>query len=144
VSRYTSSSDTVREIEYQILQRTALALALAIVAATPALAQKPRPEYVAPPVEFDRPFDGLLIMVPARDQNHVRELCPGAVFSMGIALACSRRLTHGCRVVMIPDEQITAVGFPPDLVRRHEIAHCNGWPADHRGALPHQEWAVPR
>jgi hypothetical protein len=27
------------------------------------------------------------------------------------------------------------------LVKRHEMAHCNGWPADHHGALPYVEWA---
>jgi hypothetical protein len=27
------------------------------------------------------------------------------------------------------------------MVMRHETAHCNGWPGDHPGALPYEEWA---
>jgi hypothetical protein len=78
----------------------------------------------------------------ARDQDHVCELCPGAKFHPLIgALAC----THGdpripftpkmCLIVLSPDALRTA-GFPLDLAVRHETAHCNGWPADHKGALP--------
>jgi hypothetical protein len=87
------------------------------------------------------PSRALSFKVLARDQKHVRELCPGSKFTMGIALACAWRVEARCWVVMVPDAQITAVGFPPDVVWRHELAHCNGWPAHHPGALPHQEWA---
>ena len=31
---------------------------------------------------------------------------------------------------------------PHPSPKRDEIAHCNGWHADHRGALPFEEWAV--
>jgi hypothetical protein len=51
----------------------------------------------------------------------------------GTRLHTPRRLQQ-CAIVMAPDDVITKAGFPPALVLRHEIAHCNGWPADHRGA----------
>lgn len=39
-----------------------------------------------------------------------------------------------CLVLMLPDEAIKAQGVDPQETYRHEIAHCNGWPADHGGA----------
>jgi hypothetical protein len=35
-----------------------------------------------------------------------------------------------------------AVGLTMDITMRHETAHCNGWPGDHRGALPIEDWAL--
>jgi hypothetical protein len=118
-----------------------LALALVAASATAAAAEGPR---VVPPKEFDHPFTmaGKVIVVTARDQNHVRELCPGTKFT-GAALGCARLTpTWDCKIVVAADDVIKAAGFPPELVKRHEIAHCNGWHADHRGALPLEEWAV--
>jgi hypothetical protein len=119
-----------------------LTLALALVAsAASAAAEGPR---VVPPKDFDHPYraPGKVIVVPARDQDHVRELCPKAVFP-GAALGCAKLTsTWDCQIVLADDSVIKAAGFPPELVRRHEIAHCNGWHADHRGALPFEEWAA--
>lgn len=40
-----------------------------------------------------------------------------------------------CRVIILADAVIEALGFTtPEFVLRHEIAHCNGWPATHIGA----------
>ena len=45
-------------------------------------------------------------------------------------------------MILLADEVVASLGFTtPEFVLRHEIAHCNGWPADHRGALPLEEWA---
>jgi hypothetical protein len=116
---------------------------LATLAATSAAAEGLR---VVPPKEYDYPYNGVVLVVQARDQNHVRELCPTAVFNTGEALGCAQvtRLNwgvSGCRIVMAPDDEIKRPGVPPDLVKRHEMAHCNGWPADHPDALPYEEWA---
>jgi hypothetical protein len=116
-----------------------LTLALALIV-TPGAAQSVA--YVVPPKEYDHPFGGTVIVLPARDQKQVRELCPKAKF-MGAALGCPEITSSwDCRVVLAADSVIKAAGFPPALVKRHEIAHCNGWPADHRGALPFEEWAT--
>jgi hypothetical protein len=116
-----------------------LTLALALIV-TPAATEGLR---VVPPPEFDRPFaGGKVIIVPARDQKHVRELCPTAKFNTGVALGCADlTASWDCRVVLAHDSVIIAAGFSPELVKRHEVAHCNGWHADHRGALPYEEWA---
>jgi hypothetical protein len=138
-------------------------LALAIAPATPAaadnLVQNPplssffkeqppqrKPLRLNPPPEYDHPYTGYLIVQTARDQDEVRRLC-NTKFTLGVALACSYRREPdtlypkgSCTVVILPEAQLTAAGLPLDLIWRHEIAHCNGWPGDHKGALP--IWAL--
>ena len=65
---------------------------------------------------------GDLAIWPVRTQQQVRNACPNAKFNLGYALACAWRFSETCWIVMVPDDH-------------HEIAHCNGWPGDHRGAL---------
>jgi hypothetical protein len=127
---------------------SSLTLALALIV-TPAAAQSTSAaaaaagERLLPPKEFDHPFAGKLIVLTAFDQDDVRRLCPDSKFSPTIgALGCAPGIgPKRCRIVLAPDADIIKAGFPPELVKRHEIAHCKGWPADHRGALPYEEWA---
>jgi len=88
-----------------------------------------------PPEEFDRPFDGRVIIQEARDSDEVRKLCPKMAFMIR-PLGCSYRIqgTYYCGIVKVPDEQIRDAGHDPAIFMRHEHGHCNGWPADHRGA----------
>ena len=88
---------------------------------------------VLPPEEYSH-YAGLVVTTRARDQEHVRELCPGMTFNLGVALGCSFRYPNGCLIVLAPDDVIRAAGWEPDIVRRHELGHCAGWPMDHRGA----------
>jgi hypothetical protein len=44
--------------------------------------------------------------------------------------------------VVAPEADMKVVGLTMDITLRHEIAHCNGWPGDHRGALPIEDWAL--
>jgi hypothetical protein len=123
--------------------KSALALlALAITAVTPAAAAERM--RLVPPLEYDHPYKGRLRIIVAENQQEVRRMCPGTKFHPLIgALACTHRLSDTvCEVVMLSDDEINRVGFPPDMVRRHEIAHCNGWPADHKGALVFEEWVT--
>jgi hypothetical protein len=118
-----------------------LALTLIVTPAATAAAEGPR---LIPPPEYDHPYDGELITFPARDQNHVREICPRTKFPPMGALGCTILQKGTCWLVMAPDVDILKAGFPPELVKRHAIAHCNGWSADHGGALPYEEWAVAK
>jgi hypothetical protein len=110
--------------------------ALLLTLANPAWAQQPR--LLLPPEEFDHPYYGYLIWAPARDQAHVRELCgPKMPFGAGPAIACAIGFpNNGCLVVILPDDEIRKLGWDPDIVRRHEIGHCNAWPSSHPGARP--------
>jgi hypothetical protein len=45
-------------------------------------------------------------------------------------------------VVIASAGDMKAVGLTMNITMRHETAHCNGWPGDHRGALPIEDWAL--
>jgi hypothetical protein len=123
--------------------KSAIVLALAIAAATPAAATE-RMRLVPPP-EYDHPYKGRwLRIIEAPSQEEVRRMCPETKFHPLIgALACTHRIDANiCTIVIVSDSELNRVGFSPDVVRRHEIAHCNGWPADHKGALVYEEWVT--
>jgi hypothetical protein len=71
-------------------------------------------------------------------------MCPGSKFPPIGALGCAHRHPTGreCLIILAPDADIVAAGQQPWAVRRHEIGHCNGWPADHAGSLPAEEWGA--
>jgi hypothetical protein len=142
--RATNGKRESHEAGYWLAKLALVATPAAADSAPPAqrAAVKPPPLRLNPPEHYDHPYNGPLVVTVARDETHVRELCPSAKFTLGVALGCSvRHVTEGCWVVLAPEAVISAAGFPPELVKRHEIAHCNGWPADHRGARPFVDWA---
>lgn len=121
-----------------VVRQSAFAILAITLLAAPAAAL----DYILPPKEYDHPYTGRLEVVEAHSQDHVRELCAGTKFGVKIgALACSLRWADRCQIVVAPDA-IKAKGFALHAVMRHEIAHCNGWPGDHKGALPYEEWAT--
>lgn len=94
---------------------------------------------VIPPAEFDRAYAGWLKVERVKTEDEVIKVCPKTWFP--IKLGCSYQYgTRGkdgydhCKIIMVADEVIKKVGYTPELVYRHEIGHCNGWPADHNGA----------
>jgi hypothetical protein len=114
-----------------------LALTLAAVPAVAQVPPQPRhflinDTFVLPPKEYDKPYIGALIVIYARDQDHVRELCPDVNF-VGAAIACAIRGEESCFVAIAPDADIAAAGATHWLVMRHEMGHCNGW-RGHSGA----------
>jgi hypothetical protein len=79
---------------------------------------------IEPPARYDHPYAGPVVerVVP---EAEVRSLC----MSMGadaIGVACSWQSNGTCYIVLPSDGRA-----PVEAFRRHEIAHCNGWPADH-------------
>lgn len=97
-----------------------------------------------PPPEYDHPYTGQLTVVQARDQDHVGQLCPGVKFGPELgALACSYADRLSCTIVISPDAYLKAKGLHRGLVMNHELAHCNGWPGNHPGALPYHDWGLP-
>jgi len=100
----------------------------------PDLMARARRVTALPPVEYDKLYEGRLVVTRAESQDGVRKLCSRAVFR-GHALGCRRRLEEGeCEIVLASDETIKAVGVIPAVVFRHEQGHCNGWGSDHKGA----------
>jgi hypothetical protein len=93
---------------------------------------------MTPPAEFDHRHKGIVIITRTKDQAETRKLC-AVPFPMPLAIGCAKTVLAGtilvgCEIVISPDSVIALSGLTLEFVKRHEIAHCNGWPADHRGA----------
>jgi len=85
-----------------------------------------------PPQQYDHPYDGLVEerVLPLAE---VSVVCAslgashsGADASAPGGVACAWVSNNTCCIILPYDEVA-----PVDTYRRHEIAHCNGWPADH-------------
>jgi hypothetical protein len=130
---------------------------LAALAATPAAAQsrmeqswlknltpdpprqKAASRQILPPVEYDRPYPGQLVVTRVATEREVVNLCPKTAFPQKLGCSYMKdRMPDGswakCFVIMVADDIIAAAGFTPEIVSRHELGHCNGWAGDHWGA----------
>jgi hypothetical protein len=87
---------------------------------------------VLPPEEFDHPFEGPVRIEEVRSQEEVRKSCR-IPFGQITALGCAKVVWGTCLIVKVSDEEIMSYSHHPDAFMRHEIAHCNGWPASHPG-----------
>lgn len=110
------------------MQRLAVLL-LFLAMTCPALAE---PNYrVLPPVAYDYPFKGNLITVKKQSKEEVNKLCNTP---MAMGLGCMKFVSpEHCVIVVVSDEIAEAAGYTPEVVVRHEVGHCNGWPKDHPG-----------
>ena len=77
-----------------------------------------------PPAQYNHPYDGPVVerVMPVTE---VRALCTSQGASP-TSVACSWVSDGTCYIVLPNDEQA-----PVSTYRRHETAHCNGWPANH-------------
>jgi hypothetical protein len=78
-----------------------------------------------PPAQYDHPYDGPVVERVIAVAK-ARALCT----SLGASprsVACSWVSDGTCYIVLPKDEQAPVSAF-----RRHETAHCNGWPVNHR------------
>jgi hypothetical protein len=90
---------------------------------------------VLPPPEYDKPFAGKLTEIRVGPAI-MRSICPKTIYPVTLGCAYSTSDKSECVIVLVSDELIRAAGWTSEIVRRHEIGHCNGFPADHRGARP--------
>jgi hypothetical protein len=77
-----------------------------------------------PPAQYNHPYHGPVVerVMPVAE---VRAVC-GSVGASGPLVACAWVSNGACHIVLPNDEPA-----PVSTYRRHEIAHCNGWPANH-------------
>jgi hypothetical protein len=114
--------------------------AIAILAAlltTPVAAQQPMADmtsWILPPERYDHPYKGHLTLQRATDEEMIKT-CP-APLTLPKRIACAFPIpaANSCLIVLAPRTTIAAAGYSEEIVIRHEIGHCNGWPADHNGA----------
>jgi hypothetical protein len=98
-----------------------------------ALTYPARAQNVIPPVEYDHPYTGKLTIFRSSSQAEIKAKCPPSSFPYH--LGCGGPKAGGeCHILMADDETIRKHGWTPEIVLRHEIGHCNGWPANHKGA----------
>jgi hypothetical protein len=102
--------------------------------------QPPMPEKVIldvgmaiiPPTQYDHPFKGQLTTQVVNTQEQVRQICNMNVYP-SIACTFPNPPNGPCKLVRLRATDIQALGWTLEMVERHEMAHCNGWPADHAG-----------
>ena len=106
-----------------------IALALAARAQTPYL-------YILPPVKYDHPFTGILTIHIAKDTKEVQAMCDLPT----PRVACGYVHTNWCRIIIVKDDVMRAMGWNPLHIWRHEHAHCHkpdGWSNKHEGIRAH-------
>jgi len=86
-----------------------------------------------PPAEYDHEFKGVYTVTIVKDIATVNKLCNNPFAGLG----CAILLNNGqvCSIIMAADEVIRSRGVTSEIVRRHEMAHCNSWPAHHPGGI---------
>jgi hypothetical protein len=75
-----------------------------------------------PPEEFDHPYTGQLDIVKDDDPAVIRRLCNGLT-----PVACAYHWSGRCIIYILTPLADN------ETILRHEIGHCNGWPANHPG-----------
>ena len=111
-----------------------------LAAILPAKAQMPASRAPLPPVEYDHPYSGKLLVVKVSKRDLLQFLCtsdkvldpqgPRVCDAMGcrFTFACALLRSTGCMVILGPGT------WTDERVLRHAVGHCNGWPRDHQGA----------
>jgi hypothetical protein len=106
----------------------AVVLAAADSAADPGIALM---QSFLPPSEYDKPYAGRLTrrFAPLAE---IKALCAQG------QMACARVGSDACEII-IPELGGTITLALQNVMIRHEIGHCNGWPSDHP-----RKWGFPR
>jgi hypothetical protein len=89
-----------------------------------------------PPAEYDHPYGGELKIIRVASQIAAKAACPNIPRVFSCALVAPQK----CVIFLLSDEGLKELGFNPEYVLKHEIAHCNGWPGNHRGARTEAEY----
>jgi hypothetical protein len=122
--------------------KTLATLSLLILAAAPAIGQTTKPPVASwplkpmpwpvvaaqyaiwPPVQYDKPYKGVLYVVRMDDYAIMRVLCGDN------QVACAIYSETSCLIIL-------GVGVQDNpRVTQHELGHCQGWPAHHPGIRP--------
>jgi hypothetical protein len=112
---------------------------IAVASTDRAGGEPPPPPPYLPLVEFDHPFDGIVEANTGKSAAEMRKIC-GYERALGCAWTYTYTYTYNwparpplCVIYLADDEIVRAAGYDPEMNRRHEIGHCNGWPATHPG-----------
>jgi|SRR6516225_2585647 len=101
-----------------------------------------------PPAKYDYPFPGIL-MVQRLSLDEISKIClpkhhTGCALTLntdnGVYLNNRTGNRTACIAIVANDADLRAEHVRFNDVLRHEIAHCNGWPADHPDMEGKYEW----
>ncbi len=86
----------------------------------------PNSIYALPPPEYSKPWAGQVVETIAYDREDLDRLCAPQPQKGGI-LGCAHRSGSDCVISIAPLDVLKKRDIMIEAVRRHEIAHCNGW-----------------
>jgi len=87
-----------------------------------------------PPLEYDHAPALPVSITDVSSEAELRRVCGWTTRQTdAIMVGCSMPLPKSCKIYLGPP-QTDRTGVTRNLVLRHEIGHCNGWPGDHAGA----------
>jgi hypothetical protein len=94
----------------------------------------PPTSLILPPVEYDKDYEGNLIVQEVATIEELLETCK---LTVKWALGCSTHTSWECHVYLVPESVMKKYGWWREAMLRHELGHCNGWPGDHPGQRPY-------
>jgi len=109
---------------------TALLATLALV--SPALAIDRQAHFTNPPARYDHPYRGkLIVKIVAIEKLHGQSLCRKSSIVSHACAAMWDAPENQC-IIWLPkvDGKVVTAEYQARALR-HEIGHCNGWPANH-------------
>lgn len=87
-----------------------------------------------PPKKYDHPFDGKLTITEV-EYGTARAFCRKNYNSASMAkYGCATLYEDGSCHIVVSKQSSKNPGYRKSQVLRHEIGHCNGWPANHPNA----------
>src|SRR5262245_16928463 len=78
---------------------------------------------VLPPVEFDKPYPGILLTQRLPSEADMRKVCPEPQ-NFPYMLGCAWKIKDGCLVIIVSDEVLKKYRASAEIIYRHEIGHC--------------------
>jgi hypothetical protein len=91
-----------------------------------------RQQAFLPPLAYDFPYTGKLT-VRRVGPDQMRLVCPLPKPGR-VTIGCAHIGKGECEVIIADNTTLEFLGWNYQLVLRHELGHCEGWPADHPGA----------
>jgi hypothetical protein len=86
---------------------------------------------VDPPEVYNFEFKGMLEVIQL-DALKVHAFCGNGPDAVQRVISCAAPLTSRYCIIVLPNvEPLLISKAQRERLRRHEIAHCNGWPLDH-------------
>jgi hypothetical protein len=87
-----------------------------------------------PPAQFDHPVLNPVEIVDVATEDRLRTLCGWPAKDNMILVGCAATLPTLCRIYVGPP-RTRETGITRNLIIRHEMGHCSGWPKDHSNPL---------